>query len=268
MPQAHLIRMFLRRHTRLTAIVSIGAAMVFFFLTIIFPKMGLDKASLIAEGWPPLIKDLFGDPLLGFTDVYAWLFLEIFHIGFWVVFGVLAAILAARIVAKEIEDRSMDILLSCPVTRTGMLASRLLATLLLLLLAVVPSIVAFALGILYLGEPLHTARLVLTCFEGALLSFSMGTLALLISVALPNQILSISFASACFAALFFVDTLLVKLVPALDRVSFLNPFHFYRAGAVLIRGELSFLDPLALAAASLVLAIASMLAFSRKDVPC
>ena len=94
-----------------------------------------------------MMKDIFGDPIFGFTDIYGWLQLELFHITFWALFGIFAAFLASNIVAKEYESKTIDLLLSTPVSRTELVVNRLIGLIILLIIAILPTVIGCILGI-------------------------------------------------------------------------------------------------------------------------
>lgn len=263
-----LLRMFLFRHAKLAVVVAVATGLLCFFLTVLFPDMPSGEAATVSASWPPVVRDLFGDPLLGFTDVHAWLHLQIFNITFWVIYGVFAAILAAGIVAGETERRTIDILLSCPIRRSSVLASQLAAVFLLLALAVLPAFAGCIAGLFALGSNVRVGNLLVTGAEGVLLSFSLAAVTLLISVFAPDQVLCASLAVAAFGLLFFVDSVLVRLIPELESYAFLNPFHFYDADGALICGAPQVLNLFALFAFGMAAAIAAALAFARRDIRC
>lgn len=261
-----LIRMFLLRHTKLVAIVAAAAGLLCLFLTLLFPNMPADEAGVVSASWPPIVRDLFGDPLLGFSDIHAWLHLQIFNITFWAIYGVLATILAAGIIAREIECKTMDILLSCPIRRRDVLTSELAAILILLVLAVLLALAGCAAGLAAMGGEIRLGTLVMVGAEGVFLSFSLASATLLISVFVPNQVLSAALAVAAYGLMFFVDSVLVRLVSALEPCAFLNPFHFYNPEAALIRQAARPGDLIALFAFGATGAVVAALVFARRDI--
>jgi ABC-2 type transport system permease protein len=262
---AELASMFIRRNFKLTLTVSIGAAAIAFTLTTLFPGASVEDAERIAATWPEMMKILFGDPVHAFTTVYGWLNLQVFHLVFWIVFGLLASILASEIVAKEVERRTLDLLLSCSVTRIELAVSRLAALAALIALAILPFLVACVAGVVVIGEPLELLRLSWVCTIGYLLCMGCGATTLLVSIVLPAQIPAILASWSAIGLLFFYEEILSKMVPGLDRLSFLSPFHYYDAGDVLIRGSFSIVNVAMLLFLFSSLATLSVLVFARRD---
>jgi ABC-2 type transport system permease protein len=262
-----LLLRFVGRNLRLCAFVGLGSGLLAFFLATLFPEMGEQDASAVSSSWPDLMKAMFGDPLFAFTNVYAWLHLEIFHITFWLVHGGLAALLAARILATETEEKSLDILLSVPISRTRILSSRLVGLTLLSLLTALPVLAGCALGIRALGLPVDAEPLLLATLAGVLLALVMGGLALCVSVWVSGQTHCIFFAMGLVGLLFMLEEMLAELVPLLRGLAPFNPFHHYGAAEILVHDSGAGWGPLVLLSMFLVLAALSMLAFARRDIP-
>ncbi|HPO14810.1 MAG TPA: ABC transporter permease subunit [Candidatus Hydrogenedentes bacterium] len=262
-----LLKMFLLQHAKLTAAVGIGAGALSVFLMVLFPNMPSSDAALIAASWPEMVKELFGDPLRGFCDIHAWASLQMFHITYWVIYGCLAALLASCIIAKEIEGKTFDILLSCPIGRMELIVSRVVALFLLLAAAALPVFAGTSIGIMLKGLTPRLGDIFMATVDGLLLAFVCGALTLLVSVLLPNRILSVLSALAIFMALFFYEAMLVPLFPLLKRLSFMSLFHFYEADRILLDGTSSLTAPLALGCVSMALIAAAVVLFRRRDIP-
>ena len=262
-----LVGMFLKRHFRVALIVGLLVGVLAGGLGAMFPDMAPADAQSVAETWPPLMRNLFGDPFAGFTNIYAWLNLQVFHITLWTALGVLASILASRILAWEAEKKTLDVLLSIPRSRAVILISRLLALILLTTMSAVPIAVACGLVVAARGTAVKIGAIALSSMEGVLLSIVLATMTLLISILIPRQTPTIAGAMGAAGMLFLTEEVLVHALPWLDSVSFLNPFHWYAAGDILIRGELSLGPVLALSAISLIFCIISIIVFTFRDAP-
>lgn len=267
MIRGELLRMFVRRHRPAAVLVALAAGILAFCLTALFPAAGLPDATRLSATWPPLMKDLFGDPIHGFTSVYGWLHLQVFHITSWVLMGGLASVLAVSIVAKEVEDRTLDTLLACPITRSELIVSRLAGLGLMVACAALALLVGCAVGIGSLGRPVMPFRLIAVCLQGTLLALVFAGTTLLVSTLIPNRVAALAIAWTLLALLFLHEEVLIRLVPALGALSFVSPFHFYGAGDILIRGSFRWADSVALLCTFLTLSGLSVLVFSRRDVP-
>ncbi|MGD9117338.1 MAG: ABC transporter permease subunit [Dehalococcoidia bacterium] len=261
-----LVWFFARKFRKHMLIVSLAAGLLIFFLTVMFPSMDISNAEAISANWPQLMKDMFGDPLLGFTDIYGWLELELFHITFWAVFGIFASFLATNIIAKEYENKTIDLVLATPVSRTGLIASRLVGLFILLLLSILPVVIGCILGVVALSLEVELLPLLAASLSGFLLSILFASVTLLISIFTRSQTISILISLAVFGFFFLFSYMVIPIVPALKSVAALSPFHYYDTAAILLRSSYSWLNPVILFLAFVFLTFISSLVFAKKDI--
>jgi ABC-2 type transport system permease protein len=259
-------RLFFHRNLFISMMVGLGMGIITLFLTTIFPATDMENAEVISSTWPPIMKDLFGDPIHAFTNIYGWLYLQIFHITFWVVYGVLSAILASRIVAVEIEKKTIDILLSTPLTRSHLILSRFFALFIILSLSILPTIIGALMGITLKGFPIHWSKLLLTFFIGFLLTLNAASITLLISIFKPRQLFSLFFTLGIMAFMFLYTESLTKMIPFINKLSFLSLFNFYQPGDMLIHNNFYIPAPIILFIISVIFLIASIVAFAKRDI--
>jgi ABC-2 type transport system permease protein len=262
-----LVKSFLLRNLRLSIVIWAVMGLVTLLLITLFPNMPADDAVNISTSWPPLMKDIFGDPILGFTDVYGWLNLEIFHMTFWIVFGVYCAIVVSRVIAKEIEEHTMDILLSYPIRRTSLIVSRLTATAILLAVGCLLTLLCTVVGLAILGMPIRLDLLAATLLSGFLLCLAFGSVALLVSVWLPQQMYGLFITIGVMLSMFVYEEMLTKFLPVFGYLPFLSFFHFYKPNEILIHGSVSMADPLILLGYFTLLTLLAAAFFRKRDIP-
>ncbi len=266
MINGELLKMFIKRHFTVSVIIGLFSGLLSFFLTIIFPATNLQDAELISTSWPQIMKDLFGDPVSAFTSIYGWLYLEVYHITFWMIFGVLASILASYVIAKEIEGKTMDVLLSTPITRIEIILSRFIGIFVLLSVSIIPTIIGCGVGIAVLEYSVNWSILGYISGTGFLLCLNFSAITLIISILISRQIASIFISCSLFGFMFLFEESLVKLIPSIKKLSFLSLFHFYRPDNVLIHGHYSMLNVIILLLVFIVLLSLSLLSFAKKDI--
>jgi len=262
----YIYEMFLKRNGRLAVTVSVTSGLLFFLLAALFPDMDPHEARLISASWPDIMKDLFGDPALAFADIYAWLNLQVFHITSWAIYGVTASILSARVIAQEREEKTLELLLSCPVSRVGVLISGAAGIGTLMLLSIVPGIVGCGIGVISSGEELFLYPLLLAGTACLLISMVFGVISLLISVCGGSQTLSISVTLALISLFFLQSEMLSSLLPVLKHLLCISPFHYYRVDDMLILGIYDYSALLLLALQSLIILSIAGVVFSRRDI--
>jgi len=247
-------------------IVSLVSGVLMFFLTTVFPSMDIRSAEAVSSSWPNIMKDMFGDPLFGFTDVYGWLQLELFHVTFWLVFGIFASFLAANIVAREYENKTIDLMLTVPVSRTGLIVNRLAGLSILLFISIVPTFAGCVLGIAVLDLDFRLLLLLAASLSGFLLCLLYAGITLLVSLFTRSQTLTILISLAVFGFFFLFSNMIIPLVPALNGIAVISPFHYYDTAAILIRHSYSLLNPVILLLAFVFVVFISSLLFEKTDI--
>ncbi|MEJ2663732.1 MAG: ABC transporter permease subunit [Spirochaetia bacterium] len=261
-----LMLSFFKRNIKLSFIVTGITAMIILLLITIFPNMPADNAAAVSASWPQIMKDLFGDPVYSFTNIYGWLDLQIFHITYWIAFGILGAILAANIVAKEIEGNTIDILLSYPITRSGLVLSRVISVSMILIIVTCFMIPICTLGIIVAGHAIHIGMIIQALLSGFFISMIFVSISLFISIFTSQQTLSVFFTLGIMGFFFLYEQVLAKLYPFLDKLSLINPFHYYRTKDILVHKSFSILNYAVLFAYTVSILILSMLCFNRKEI--
>lgn len=261
-----LIGFFLYKFRRHVLIISLSSGLLMFLLTMMFPSMDTSSAGMISANWPQLMKDIFGDPVFGFTDIYGWLQLELFHITFWALFGIFAAFLASNIVAKEYENKTIDLILSTPVSRTRLVVNRLIGLIILLILTILPTVIGCLLGIATLNLEIKILPLLSASLSGLLLCLVFAGITLLISILTRTQTISILIGLAIFGFFFLFSYMIIPMIPALKSISIVSPFNYYDTAAILIRDSYSLLNPIIMFLIFIFLAFLSSLLFEKRDI--
>jgi ABC-2 type transport system permease protein len=266
MLKKEIVWFFLRKFRRHMLIISLSFGLLTFFLTTIFPSMDTSSAEVISANWPQLMKDMFGDPIFGFTDIYGWLQLELFHITFWVVFGIFSSFLASNIIAKEYENKTIDLILSTPVNRTELIVNRLIGLLILLLISILPTVIGCMFGIVTLHLEIQLLPLLAASLNGFLLCLLFAGITLLVSLFTRSQTISILMSLAIFAFFFLFSYTIIPIIPVLKSIAAISPFHYYDTATILIHNSYSLLNPAILFFAFVFLSFTSSLLFDKRDI--
>jgi len=261
-----IVKNYIRRHFKLATVFAICMALVCFLLSVLFPEMNIKNAELISSSWPDIMKTLFGDPLYAFTDINGWMYLEIFHITFWAFFGILSSLLASTIIAEEIENRSIDILLSYPIGRIELIISRITGLIVLLFYSISLAMLGSILGIIASGQSLDLGKVSFVFLTGFLLILDISVVTLFISIIFPNKILSIIITLGIFSVMFLYEELLVKIVPFLNKFSFISFFHYYKPENILIHNIFSITNLVILTLIFVFFIALSLIVFKRKNI--
>lgn len=222
----------------------------------------------VLEGMPEAVRKVVGQDALSMLTVQGAAAFGFNHPLMLVIMAIAAITIPARHLAGEVEDGTLELVLSFPVERVALLLRLFVATALFLLLIALAAL-ASSLGSIALFDRLeaHTAlRLAGIAANLWLLFLLVASLALLLS-AFGREANKVALRAAGATLVFY---LLHFLSSMWDALAFTKPFNLftYFQPTALMAGERS----LALNAAVLAALIALLVAggawqFSRRDVP-
>ena len=222
--------------------------------------MGQEMEQLLAS-YPPEFMAFFPDiqnfaSPIGFFDTY---FNSMMHF----IIGIFAAGAAARLLVREEEDGTLDLVISYPISRSKLFSGRFLAFTTSLLIILLGCWIGWAIPAKRVGLDLAYVDLLLALLPLFAILILFGGLALLFSLVLPSSRL----ASGLSAGLLVGNFLLVglsELNEDLRPIFDLTPLKFYQ-GAQIIN------DPnwtwfFGLIGAAMLLVIGAWRIFLRRDI--
>ena len=176
-------------------------------------------------------------------------------------FGVAAG---AGAVAGEEENRTLDLLLANPVTRTRLVVDKTLAMMVGLVLLGMALWALTYIGSVVVDMGIDPVNLAAITLSAVLFGFFMGTFGLAVGAATGSRALAIGLAAALGVVSYLVNSL-APLVDALEPLQKVSPFYWYFGADPLRNG----LDPLyvaLLAGLGLAFVVLGIIGFRRRDV--
>lgn len=237
--------------------------MLISFLPIISKSIQIQK--LLAE-YPKAIMNL----LAGAADVNFFTpegFFSLEFLALWlpiIVYG-FAVTFATAIVAKEIDDGTMDLLLAQPISRTTLVLSRFLVLILYLLALTVVTLGSMRLLAPFYDATFKTSGLLVTSLLFLLFMLAISSCTLFFSVVLKERGRAIITSVSIFIASHLLNAL-AEFNDTLKELRFLSIFRYYNPYKALSTGEMPWRDLGIFLGITLVFLIASLLIFRRKDI--
>lgn len=235
--------------------------------------LGVLMLIMFAAATPPVIE-AYAEIAASFRflgDAFAintpegYVTMRLMQVGIPILLSIWPILAGARMVRREEDRGTMDVLLSTPVARTRLMLEKLLALVIaLLIIAVVIALGAIA------GEPaahveVNPARALLATLNVSLLAFLFATVALLISQFTRSTGAAAGWASVIMIVSFIFDG--IGRTVSGSWVQYLSPFYYYNLNRPLIA---SFDDSpaaaLLLIGVGLFLVVASVIIFVRRDI--
>ncbi|MBI4338496.1 MAG: ABC transporter permease subunit [Chloroflexi bacterium] len=183
---------------------------------------------------PEIIDELFGKE--GFS-LDGWLVTE--FLNYWpIVVGIYAFMFGSGILSREADRGTIELLLSHPVQRYTIVATKFVALLAILALLLVASLAGVLLGTLFVEGGVDLGRMSLVLVQAGMAVAAIAAYSTLVSCLVLDPRRSVAIVGGIMAASFILN----MLVPALGAAAWLGKlslFYYYRPFDVVFRGELA-----------------------------
>ncbi len=262
--EANVSSIAVKSSTESRTMMTIAASVLLYVALIVGPMYNAlaDALVTLSDAIPEALKAMIGSADMATPE--GFLTAEIFSITLPVTLIVVAAMLGGRALAGEEEDRTMDLLLANPVTRSRVVVEKAGAMAIVLLALGLANAVGTWLGSLIGGLGVSPLDIFAVSLLGTLLGLFFGYLALAISAGTGSR----RAAAYGTAGVAFVSYFAASFLPVSARFSGwarLSPFHYYMDGDPLSNGVQWTHAGVLAALAGVALAVALPL-FQRRDV--
>jgi len=260
---AAFARYYGRRRLRGSAVLAAGLSVLAGLYVSMYPTVsaGVDLDAYV-ENLPPAVRAAFGIQSLG--TIEGFLAAELYAFGWVLLLGLYLAYAAASLVAGDVEDGRIDLLLSLPVSRRRLLLETFASILVPIAVVnvVVPPVV-YA-GVLAVGESIAVADLLAVHLLSVPYLLTTVAIGLAASVAFYRASVAQRVAVGIVFGLFLVES--VTTETDVSWLGAISPTRYYDPTAVLVGSEWDLAGAGLLAVAAAVVVVASNEYFRRKDV--
>jgi ABC-2 type transport system permease protein len=235
-------------------------------LAVVFPSIGrIQMAQDYVEALPGFMKALLGQEILDFTTVEGFLTVEYFNTTWLFVMGVFSCVFAGALVAEETETKTLEILLSAPVSRTRFIVSKFAGFCTLVVLLSGVSFLGVHLGVLQTGETLSRRLMVYAFLSGTTCIATIGGIGLFLSCLFNEQRRAVGATIAVFFAL-YVFNVIAQLLEQYPSVKYLSLFQYYDASKIFGQQAIHWPDMAIVLGVFSVMFGASIVTFRRKEI--
>lgn len=233
--------------------------------------MDMAQISTILAGFPEGFLDFFGDSLAAMTTPYGFLSLEFFNF-MWLYAGIFIMYLGASVLSQEVEDNTIELALTKPISRGNFLGSKI--AYFYLFIAGIMGVTFLILtgsvfsSSIFITEGVYIDRLWCTFLISVLFLGALSILPILFSTIFLNTKKAMAFGTIVMFTMYFIGI----FASYFDQVSALNygsVFFYYNPSEYLTNGNLLvfFRDLTFLVSFNAVLIIVSIVIFKKKDIP-
>ena len=243
-------------------------------LTVLFSGM----AALYA-GMFPAFEDMMIDMgqsgaldpfafIPGYQDMASYigfLNIEMYQI-FWVlILGIIIGFLAASTIAKEIESKTIDILMSNPISRKQIIVEKFLGLLPMVLIINFIAMLTLMLVTIAIGEELDFWHLTITHLISLPYFFSIVALGLFISTLFDEKMKASVVTMAIVVAMFIFDSI-AEMIPDYETLGLISLKHYFKPYNALKFGEVDIFANVILLVVMIIAILAAIIYFDYKDI--
>ncbi len=233
----------------------------------IFPQFAEQQKEVtkLLQSLPPAMVKAFGMDQLSIGDLTGYYGVRVYTIT-TLLGSVYAAILAANIVAKEENDKTIEFLLAKPVTRSEILTNKwLVVTVNILILNVVSLLVSFVGFQMAKGYDVSLKAVYLLTMATVFLHFTFAAVAFLLSTMMRKTRNASSFALGLVFVTYFMS-MMSSISDDLSFLKYVSPFKYVDAAPII--NELQ-IDPLYMVLMIVIISVSIVSAYAiyrKKDI--
>ncbi|MFA6309267.1 MAG: ABC transporter permease subunit [Clostridia bacterium] len=257
----HELRMY-RKSTIIWTVSIVALILMFMSIYPVFSNNAEDVKKLLM-GFPEAARKALSisiDQITSYLGFYSYIFVYVTLCG-----SIQAMNTGISLLSKENNGKTVDFLLSKPVTRTRIITSKLLAAVTCLIITnLVYLVSAYAISIVVVDKPIDSKLFFMISITLIFVQIIFVSLGLIISV-LTQKLKSITFASLGIVFGFFIIGMFGSVIG--DTVSrYLTPFKYFNPSYIIANASYEFSFLITAIVIVIVSISASYVVYSKKDI--
>lgn len=242
-----------------------------YFIIYMLEDLDLAAIQAIIDAWPEGMLEFFGDVEI-FSNPYGFWSLEILTF-MWLYAGIYIVFMASGLLSREVEEKTIDLTLSKPITRYNFLGSKI---------SFLYIFIAASMGIFFLitmggmafsstfqGEGLFFDRLWLSYVSVILFLGALAMIAILFSTIFLTTRKSMALGVVILFLMFFLGEFYIYMDESVQSIKYISIFYYFNPSEYLVYSDfpLYIRDLIVLSSLNAGLIVASLFVFNKKDIP-
>ncbi len=242
-----------------------------FFMIAMIGEIDLQSFNDIFSSFPEGMMDFFGD-LEVLTNPYGFWTMEMLSF-IWLYGGIYFIFMASSLLSHEVENKTIDLSLSKPISRYNFLGSKItflyafiMATIGIFFLITMGSM---ATSSMYRAEGLYFERLLATYFSVVLFLGALSMVAKFFSTIFLSTKKSLALGIMILFVMFFLGEFYVYMDETIQGIKYISIFYYFNPVEYMVNANASIFtrDIIILGIFNAVLILGSLLVFNIKDIP-
>ena len=242
-----------------------------YFVIILVGDIDLEAMQDFLDAFPEGMFDFFGDIEI-FTNPYGYWTLEMLSF-IWLYAGIYIVYMASGLLSQEVEEKTIDLSLSKPVTRYNFLGSKI-SFLYIFIVATMGIFFLITMGGMAFSSTFHEEglyfdRLWLTYLNVVLFLGALAMFAKLFSTIFLTTRKSMALGVVVLFLMFFLGEFYIYMDESVQGVKYISVFYYFNPSEYLVHSDfpLYLRDVIILGYINAGLIVASLLVFNKKDIP-
>jgi putative exporter of polyketide antibiotics len=237
----------------------LGAFALCIFMVLMFPSLQQSDIGQLLKNASPALKKIAGDQD-SFSSAPKYIIHEVYGLRAPLLLIIMSILLFAKLTVGEEQKGLVMTQLSLPINRTRLLATKLVAALVISTIVSLGMIAGVVLGLIIIGEPIgwmENIKLALGCM---LVGLDFGLVVYLLGGGLGLKGLATGIATLIAFTSYLISSL-VAIADFLKPIEKFSLFHYYQNPS-----PVSWEHALLLVGIGVVLVAAALVAFPRRDI--
>ena len=255
----------MKDNKKITIIITLLFVAMAAMYASMFPAFKGVLEDLIASGGAEPFSQFFGPAAADMATYVGFLNLELYQIFWVVILGILIGFIAASSISKEIEGKTIDLLMSNPVSRKQIVLEKFIGLIPLLLIINFATMLTVMGTTIAVGEDLNFYYLFITHLASIPYLLALVGIGLFISVIIDEKMKASIFFIATLMGMYVLESI-SKIVPDYEAMGYISITHYFDTYNSLKFGNVNVSDVIILITVTAICLIISMLYFEYRDI--
>lgn len=224
-----------------------------------------DKMNLMMEAFPKEMIVAFGldkvsiTEMLGFYNTYCYLLVIILG-------GIFAVLQGISTLAKEEDEKTIEFLLSKPVSRNKIITSKILAVLTnIVILNTVISLISFIIIEIIADEDYNRRALFLLFIAPVFMQITFAAMGLIISVFVVKARINLPAGVGMVLGFYFIS-IIATISDKVDFLKYFTPFKYIDGADIITKQSIDVIYLVIMAIVTIVCVGATYISYNKKDI--
>jgi len=230
-----------------------------------FPAFEDTLSKMVEEGMAENYSFLSGASDM--ASYVGFLNMELYQI-FWIlILGILIGFIAASIISKEVEGKTIDLLMSNPLSRKQIVFEKYIGLIPMILLVNFATMFTVCIVTIAINEELNFSYLFITHIVSIPYLLAVAAIGILFSVIIDEKMKASIITIAILIGMFIFESISL-MIPDYENMGLISITHYYNPYDILKIGKIDVVGVIVLFAVLSSCLIAAMIYFEHKDVYC